>query len=334
MSSPNRLAEGHAFGVHSEFGKLREVVVGRWDDLALPPFSADLSHYNEELTSALRGRAEPLDIARAMPERNARARQQLEDLVAAYEQRGVRVHRLRAYTPEEKRYLADLQPGYAQLYPADPVYVLGNHFLELNIRRAYRRKEVFPLRDAVLPMLEGDREARHAAIPAARPCAPSGEGPGPYLEGGDIMICGMDVLVGQHDGLCSNAAGIRWLARYLEPFGYRVHPMPMQGNLLHGLGVMCLLRDGLLMAYLPALVDGLPPPVRGWEVIELSADDARGFATVGVSLDENVYLIEESNKRVMDELDKRGIEPVPLPAADMGFFGGSLRCSTLPVCRD
>ena len=34
------------------------------------------------------------------------------------------------------------------------------------------------------------------------------------------------------------------------------------------------------------------------------------------------------------ELDKRGVEPVPMPAKDIGFFGGSLRCSTLPLSRD
>jgi N-dimethylarginine dimethylaminohydrolase len=108
----------------------------------------------------------------------------------------------------------------------------------------------------------------------------------------------------------------------------------MQGNILHGLGVMCLLREGLLMAYLPALVEGLPAPVKDWELIELSADDTQNFATVGVSIDENTHLIDESNTRIIEELDKHGIEPVPLAAGDIGFFGGSLRCSTLPLSRD
>ena len=322
------------FGVHSEWGKLREVVVGRADDLALPPWSPDLSHYNPELTAALEGRSEALEIARAMPERHARAAEQLEGLVATYERHGVRVHRPRRFTEAERRSLGDLQPGCSQLYPADPVYVLGNHFLELNIRRAYRRKEVFPLRELVQPLVQRDPEAHCVAIPQARPHAPSGAGPGPYLEGGDLLICGRDVLVGQHDQLCSNRAGIEWLTRYLAPYDYRVHAMPMQGNFLHGLGVMCLLREGLLMVYLPALVEGLPAPVKDWERIELSVEDARSFATAGVSLDEKTYLIEESNRRVMDELARRGIEPLSLPGRDIGFFGGSLRCSTLPVSRD
>ncbi len=330
MPSRDRI---HKFGVHSEYGRLHEVVVGRVEDLALPPWSPDLSHYNAELTAALEGRSEALDIESAMPDRFARAREQMENLVTTYERFGVVVHRPRPYTEEERRYLVELQAGHAQLYPADPVYVLGNHFLELNIRRAYRRKEVFPLHDLVAERIADEPDAHHVAIPPARPHQPSGEGPGPFLEGGDILICGRDVIVGQHP-LCSDRAGIDWLARYLAPHGYRVHPMPLQGHLLHGLGVMCLIREGLLLAYRPALVEGLPAPVKDWEVIELTAEDAGNFATVGVSIDEKTLLIEETNKRVMDELDKRGVEPVPLAAADLGFFGGSLRCSTLPLSRD
>ena len=69
------------FGVHSEYGKLHEVVVGR-PELTLPPWRADMSHYNAELTAALKGRTEPLDIEHAMPKRFARANQQTENIHA------------------------------------------------------------------------------------------------------------------------------------------------------------------------------------------------------------------------------------------------------------
>jgi N-dimethylarginine dimethylaminohydrolase len=323
----------HSFGVHSEYGRLREVIVGRPDELFFPPWSKEFSHYNAEFTAALQGRQEPLGIEQAMSERFARLQEQTDHLVATYERYGVVVHRPRLYTEVEKRYLAELQQGHSQLYPADPVFVLGKHFLELNVRRAYRRKEVFPLRDAVAELIAKDPDAHHVAIPATQPNLPPAEGAGPYLEGGDILICGRDVIVGQHE-LCSDRGGIRWLARYLAPHGYQVHPMPLQGSLLHGLGVMCLIREGLLLAYRPALVEGLPSPVKDWEVIDLSADEARNFATVGVSIDEKTHLIGDTNTRVIDELDKRGVEPIPMPAEDIGFFGGSLRCSTLPISRD
>jgi len=336
MSAISATSElGGRYGCGSDYGRLAEVVVGIPDALTLPPFSADLSHYNDELRGVLESSGgRPVSIREAMPERYDRAVEQLETIAATYRERGVIVHRPRPFSEPERRYLADLQAGHNQLYPADPVYMLGKHFLELNIRRAYRRKEVFPLRDVVLPLIEDDLEMRHVAMPHAEPFDPSGEGPGPFLEGGDILVTGTDVIVGQNDLLCSNRAGIDWLARHLEPHGYRVHPMPVQGRLLHGLGVMALIREGLLLAYLESLPNGLPDPIKDWEVIALSYEEAQSFATVGVSLDPATYLIDAVNTRVMDELSKRNVEPIPLTVRDLSFFGGGIRCSTLPIARE
>ncbi len=323
------------FGCHgSDYGKLRQVVVGIADDLTLPPYSPALVHYNAELKQALIGNdGKPLAIADAFPERFERTVEQLASLAEFYEKRGIDVLRARPYTDEEKAYLGSLQGGHSLLYPADPVYVLGNHYLEVNIRRAYRRKEVFPLRELVMPLIEADAQARHVAMPAAQPFTPSGEGPGPYLEGGDIIIVGSDLIVGESD-IASNRAGTNWLKRYIEPHGYTVHPMPMRGELLHALGAICILRQGLLMAYLPALIDGLPEPLRDWEIIELTEHEAKSFATVGVSLDDSTYVMPAGNNRVVEELDKRGIEPIAIPFDDVSFWGGSVRCSTLPLARD
>jgi N-dimethylarginine dimethylaminohydrolase len=322
------------FGCHgSDYGKLRQVVVGIVDDLTLPPYSPALVHYNAELKQALIANdGKPLSIGDAFPERFERTAEQLAELAAVYEKRGIEVLRARPYTEAEKDYLGSLQGGHSLLYPADPVYVLGNHYLEVNIRRAYRRKEVFPLRELVMPFIEADPAVRHVAMPTAQPFTPSGEGPGPYLEGGDIMVCGRDLIVGESD-IASNRAGTNWLKRYIEPYGYTVHPMPMQGELLHALGAMCILREGLLMAYLPALVEGLPEPLRDWEVIEITEQEAKTFATVGVSLDDSTYVMPAGNNRVIEELDKRGIEPIAIPFDDVSFWGGSVRCSTLPLAR-
>jgi N-dimethylarginine dimethylaminohydrolase len=34
------------------------------------------------------------------------------------------------------------------------------------------------------------------------------------------------------------------------------------------------------------------------------------------------------------QLDKRGIEPIAIAFDDVSFWGGSVRCSTLPLSRD
>ncbi len=326
--------QAQGFGSHSEFGKLREVVVGIADGLTLPPFSKDLSHYNDDLRTALiRNDGMPLDIAAAFPERWEATVEQMDAVATTYERFGVTVHRVRPYTPEETLYLEHLQPGHSQLYVADPVYVVGGHYIEASIRRAYRRKEVFPLRDLVLPMIEADPEAHYVAMPQSGPWVPSDEGPGPFLEGGDILIHGRDVMVGVGE-LCSNHAGAAWLARYLGRFGYVVHPMPIEGRILHALGIMCLLREGLLMAHLPALEEGLPKPLRDWEVLEITREEMDAHATVGVSLDDSHYMINPRFTRIMGLLDKHGVEPVPTPCDAIGYWGGAIRCITLPLRRD
>ena len=324
----------YSFGSHSEFGTLREVVVGTADSLTLPPFSNDLSHYNDELRGALVANGnQPLNIKTHFPERWQRTADQMDAVAATYESFGVKVHRVRGYNVEETQYLASLQQGFSQLYPADPVFVIGRHYMELSIRRAYRRKEVFALRDVVLPMIEDDPDAHYVAMPQSAPWSPSGEGPGPFLEGGDILIHGRDIMVGQGE-LCSNAAGIAWLARYIERWGYTVHAMPIKGPILHALGIMCLLREGLLMAHLPALAEGLPEPLKNWDVIEITEDEMNAHATVGVSLDDKHHMIDPRFNRVMDELGKRGIEAVPTPCDAIAFWGGAIRCITLPLKRD
>ncbi|MGI9492832.1 MAG: dimethylarginine dimethylaminohydrolase family protein, partial [Geminicoccaceae bacterium] len=233
----------------------------------------------------------------------------------------------------EAAHLGVLQQGRSQLYPADPVFVIGKHFLEISIRRAYRRKEVFPLRDLVLPMIEVDPEAHHVAMPQLTPHAPASEGPGPFLEGGDILIHGQDIFVGVGE-LCTDWAGVAWLKRYIERFGYRVHAMPIKGPILHALGIMCLLREGLLMAHRPALAEGLPEPLRDWEVIDITAAEMHAHATVGVSLDHRRYMIDPQFSRIMDQLDRHAIEPLPTPCDAIGFWGGAIRCVTLPLARD
>lgn len=323
-----------AFGAHSDFDPLRMAVVGIADNLTLPPYNPTLHHYNDEVIEALKASdCKATSIRQVMPERYEKTAEQLDSLVALYENNGVTVFRPRPYTEEERRYLDDLQPGTSLLYPADPVVTIGKHYIELNIRRAYRRKEVFPLREVVAPLIEADLDARHVAMPAAQPFDPSSGGAGPYLEGGDIVRYGSYLYVGESD-IASNRAGTDWLTRYIEPYGYTVYPVPMKGEVLHLLGITCLLREGLLMLYRSEMIaERLPGPLGDWEVIELTEQEASAFATVGVSLDDKRYVMPAGLNRVADELDRRGVEPIQIPYDQVGFWGGSVSCSTQALTR-
>ena len=321
------------FGAYTDFGRLRAAIVGSADGLALPPFNPPLHHYNDEVQAALRRSGDQaLLVAEVMPERWHKTVEQLDQLAALYESNGVQVYRPRPYSEEETEYLAHLQPGHSLLYPADPVYTLGKRYFELNIRRAYRRKEVFPLREIVAPMISSDAEASHVVMPAPQPFEPSSGGPGPYLEGGDIICYQNHVFVGESD-IASNRAGTDWLESHITP-EYQMHRMPMKGTVLHLLGAMVLIREGLLILYRDELNCDLPEPLKDWDVIEISEAEARAYATVGVSLDDERYIIPAGLHRVNEELDRRGVQPIPIDFEHVGYWGGCVSCATQAISRD
>lgn len=331
---PDRAAP--KFGVHSEYGTLHQVMVGHLEDFVYPSWSENLRYLGPEITRILKdtgGRGLP--VKDALPDVFDRTASQLEAVVETFRSRGVDVLRPRGYTAEEKEYLGALQNGHSLLYPADPVYVLGSHLIETCIRRPFRRKEVWPIRDVLTPLLEADDDARHVAMPQAVPTRADadGLGPGPFLEGGDIVILGRDVMVGVGP-LTSNRAGARWLERYLRPFGYRVRQVELAGDYLHLLGVLCLVREGLLMAYLPALKNGLPAIVADWDVIELTLEEMLALGTVGMNLDPQTHMIDERHVRLIRELERRGMTCIPMPMDYLAYWGGAVRCVTLPTSRD
>jgi glycine amidinotransferase len=323
------------FGVHSEYGRLHAVVVGSVEGLAYPAWNRNVRYLPDEIRQLLsepdeRGQVDVRERAPAMWEA---LRDDVEGVVSAFEAEGVTVLRPRPYKPLEREYLANLQGGHSLLYPADPTYVVGRHVIETCIRRPFRRKETWATRDVLAPFIAADPEVRHVSIPRAAPGVAGDEGPGPFLEGGDIIICGQDVLCGVTD-LTSNAAGAEWLRRYLEPFGYRVHPVHVTGTWLHLLSVLTLVREGLVMAYLPALGGRLPEPVAGWDVIEMTEEEARGLAAVGMNLDQERHLIDRRLERIIGELDRHGMTPIPIAIDTLAKWGGAIRCVAMPFSRE
>ena len=329
------MAEGPIeIGCFSEYGKLNAVVVGRVDGLAYPAWSPNIRYLSGEIAELLSSAdGDEVDVRERAPQLWEALAADVERVVDTFEQHGVRVLRPRPFHPDELGYLGHLQGGHSLLYPADPTFVLGKHVIETCIRRPFRRKEAWATRDVLMPHIDRDPSLRHVAMPPAEPHPAGDEGPGPFLEGGDIMVVGRDVLCGATD-LTSNDRGRAWLRRYLEPDGYRVHPIDVQGTWLHLLGVMCVLREGLVMAHLPALGGNLPDPVADWDLIEVTEEETRMLATVGMSLDQGRHIIDRRLERVIDEIGERGIEPIPIEIEHLSAWGGAVRCVALPISRD
>jgi len=324
------------FGVYSEYGRLHAVVVGQVEDFAYPPYSPNIRYLTGEkrrMLESVDGR--PYRLKCEQPALYDRLVNQIEIVCEAFRGRGIEVLRPRRFTPPEKNFLAEIQLGHSQLYPADPAFVIGDHFIEACIRRPFRRKEVWGIRDAVVPAMTQAKTGHHVAMPSAQPDTADvfGIGHGIYLEGGDVIIHGKTLLVG-YGPLTSSLLGGQWLAGYMRTFGYDVHHVEIHGDFLHLLGVMALIRDGLAIAYLPALGGSLPEPIKDWDVIEITLDECLALGTVGMNTDPTTHLIDRRLMRIIKEIEKRGVTCIPLEIDELADWGGAVRCVTLPISRD
>ena len=110
--------------------------------------------------------------------------------------------------------------------------------------------------------LAGYRKCHHMEAPAT-------------LDGGDIIVFGKKVLVGQTSR--SNPAGIASLADLLSPFGYTVEPVPVHG-VLHLKSAATVVDDETLIVFSPSVdLTGL-----GIRLLEVHPDEPQGANVVRV----------------------------------------------------
>lgn len=324
-------------GVYNEWGRLREVIVGVLPDDALVPTPTHFCYeYMGKETLELLQERQGQSLKEVAPDVFEGTLRQLDGLVKAYEKAGVKVHRARAWTREEQQFLDYLAVGGFPVYVRDPILVVGKNVIELAVKTPFRRREVFAIREVVQQRVIEDPQARHVSMPHPLPVkpTPTSDGPGPFLEGGDIFIMDKDVLVG-NSGLASDRAGIEWLQRYLRAEGYRVHEVPLQPNWLHLDCIFAVVRRGLAICDKSGLKNGLPPVLNSWEIIPATPEEAHALGCNTVCLEENTVLIAEEHSRLIKELEKRKANVVSGFRLDiMSKWGGGIRCATHPLLRD
>jgi len=315
-----------AFGAHHEWGKLREVVIGispandfvifyefsqRW---LLPPA--------DEFCRNNAGRR-LIDID---AERARRIERQVEALAELIAREGVTVHRPERLQGEERTFMAPNGEG-AQLYPRDPMIVVGSHVIDASLRLRCRQRERYGLRSLVQKMA-AERGARWSSVPLGSP----GCVDGPFLEGGDVLLNGYEIYVGM-SGCASDMAGIDWLQAMLGE-RYRVIPVALRSNVLHLDCALGLVKPGLLVWCPEKLIDGLPMSLRDWDAVAVSKDEANLLATNGLILEEGRMIVDSDNGRVIEELGKRKVDVIPLPFDAPIGCGGGLRCAHHPLLRE
>lgn len=324
--------KNHTIYVESEFAPLRKVVLTQ-SELIFPgedDNAGDSDFLPEEILHLYDG----IDIAGknykdVFPERQQQWEQERENLKSVLEKYGVQVLRPRLLTDYEKQ--RDKERGCANFFARDPFFTVGSSVIEGSLRFYHRRNEILPIRD-ILMRETLDSDAYYVAVPQPDISQGIDSEAGPFLEGGDVLVLGKTVLVG-NSGLASNHNGYLWLKSYLAHWDYRVIEVPLKPEVLHLDCALSLVREGLMIVCEEALLHGIPQPLKDWDRIPVPYQDLAHLAINGLPLNEQVYITDPQFGYIIEELQKRHIHVETVDFRISRSLGGSFRCSTQPLAR-
>jgi glycine amidinotransferase len=317
--------------VKNEFSPLKKVVLAQ-SEFGFPkePRPDDLRFLSEEAVKE-NFENKGKDYAEAFPELQKQWETERENLKKTLEKYGVEVLRPRRLSPIEKEAVGTA--GYSNFFVRDPFFTVGNFVIESSLRFLHRRHEVFPVRDLFLQEVYPD-DCLYVAVPQPETAHPDDQslGKGPFLEGGDVIVAGKQVFVG-NSGLASNDLGIQWLRKLLKTQGYTVEQVRLHPDILHLDCALGLVKERLMIVCEEAFPDGIPSALKDWKKIHVTLDEAMNLATNGLSVSPEVYITDPAFKSIGNQIERENIKVEYVDFTISRSFGGSFRCSTQPLLR-
>jgi len=284
---------GPPWGVDSEHGRLLDVLVCAPDNFRWLPTSA---------------------ISRATLEAGHRfdrdlARRQHEEMVAAYEDAGVQVHRL------------EPDPALAyQVFARDSSAMTPGGAVITQLHQWWRRGEYA----AVLRFYQEAEIPIRGMITAAA------------LEGGDVMILEPGrAVIGVGETRTQDPAA-RQLAGWLRDDGWEVRVEPIPERYVHIDVLLGVLAERLVAACADALSAGFVAWLRdcGFELIEVSADDAFHLGANAISLGDERVLSAAGADALNQALRARGITVYEPDLSMFTLGGGGAHCLAQALRRE
>lgn len=316
--------------VESEFATLKRVVLTQ-SEMVFPMMSDMEQGVDFEMPADAEGMGMDFNETQKQWEKER------EDLKKVLQKYGVEVQRPRLLTEKEKE-LGSVKDGVTggsgvtNFFVRDPFFTIGYHLIEGSFKSPWRRLEILPVRN-ILNKEAAKNKVPHVAVPQPDISKGIDSSVGPFLEGGDVLVYGKTVFVG-NSGQASNKAGIDWLKNYLTPSGYKVVEVKLDAGTLHLDCAISFARDGLMIVSMDSLPNGLPKELKNWDKIKVSYKDAQDLAVNGLPLSSKVYVTDIAYKQTIGkELEKRGIKVEYIDFKISRSYGGALRCSTQPLLR-
>jgi N-dimethylarginine dimethylaminohydrolase len=335
--------------VDYEYGDLKEVIVGV--PLMIYP-DLKVADWAQEALKVL-----PKSEQEKFIERSGKTSKEIgkydvmekenQELIKIFQKHGIKVWRPEVLTRE--RLATNLGEevirycGVTFQYSRDPIAVIGDNVIELNLATPIRIADILAYRQMFMDRVLGSN-AKWFAMPRLDYSkmfvgGSYNKNTFPLLEGGDIHVLGKKILVGTslNSTVGSSELGHLWLKSILERQGYDVERVPIGGEFLHLDVVLSVVQPGLAIVCRDAFFNEIPSYFDDWKLIEVSKDEAQLLATNGMPIDTKHYILPYNEsydgKRVQNELEAEGITVYRIFFGNHTEDGGAIRCSTHPLLR-
>jgi N-dimethylarginine dimethylaminohydrolase len=281
----NKAGDETPWGVDSEYGRMLDVLIGPPDNFRWLP------------TSAISKQT----LAGEHTFSSAKAVAQHAEMVAAYEDAGVRCH--------------FLEPDPAlpyQVFARDSSVATPEGAIVTQLHQPWRRGEYAPVirfyQEAEIPI--------HRMITAAA------------LEGGDVIIVEPGrMLIGNGEER-TEAPAARQLAGWMEELGWEVRIEMIPSQFVHIDVLVSILAPKLAAVCVDVAGAGLVRWLRdaGFEILEVPVAEAFALGVNAISLGDGRALSSEYSKSLNEQLRARGIEVYDPDLSMFTLGGGGAHC--------
>jgi N-dimethylarginine dimethylaminohydrolase len=333
--------------VHNEWDPLEEIIVGRATNaqIACPDRGLFAVEYREY------GRIENIPSGRYSDRVIEETEEDLDELVQTFQRLGVTVRRPEIGDYSVKFRTPDWESdGQFNYCPRDIFITIGTWIIEAPMTLRARFFESLSFKSILLDYLQSG--ARWISAPKPRladeiynvdePSVSAINDYEPIFDAANILRLGRDIFYLVSD--TGNPCGAVWLQAVLGE-EYRVHAY---NNIYSGSHIdttIAVIRPGLVVVNAERVGQlNLPKLFKGWDVIYLEEIVDIGYTTtsyaskwIGMNLlmvNPNLAIVDKAQTPLIRELEKRGVEVIPLQLRHARTLGGGFHCVTLDVRRN
>lgn len=350
----------------NDFDPLKHVIVGRADNSCIAP-SEPASKAKVPLDSPMRGMTgmRPLETVE-------KANAQLDNLVKILEDHGVKVDRPEVMQWNQAVVTPHFMTGsmFGSMPPRDVLLTIGSDIISAPMSFRSRYFEFYAYSKLQREYFDKDPDFRWISAP--RPELSDASYDMNYFDdsvteavlldrtaklqmvtkeyeilfdAADVMRLGKDLFI-QH-GLTTNRKGMEWLRRMYPDL--RVHAVNFPGDPypIHIDATFVPLKPGLILNNPQRK---LPKEQRkifeanGWEIVDAAQPSHKEppplcYSSVWLSmnclvLDHKTVIVEATEYAQMEQMDKLGMNVIPIHFRDAYPFGGGIHCATADVYRE